>query len=80
MADEITYPKTKNGQGLWKPVESDSIEARRDDYGFTHPNLHRGKSNDTENRNISIGIYNLESYRTTETVLHDENSRDSEIP
>lgn len=34
----------------------------------------------TKNRNISIGIYGLNSYRTTETVIYGEDSRDSEIP
>ncbi|MCM1226422.1 MAG: hypothetical protein NC320_03225 [Clostridium sp.] len=66
--------------GSWKIVGTGSIEEIRDKAGFTHPNLHRKKSVNTENRNISVGIYGLDSYRTTETVVHNENSRDSEIP
>lgn len=68
------------GAGPWKKVESDSIEETRDNNGYTNPNLHRGKSTNSENRKISVGIYGLDSYRTTETVVHDENSRTSEIP
>ncbi|MCM1286608.1 MAG: hypothetical protein NC227_10680 [Bacteroides sp.] len=76
MADETKLV----GQGAWNPIESGSMEELRDNNGFTHPNFHRRKSTATENRNISIGIYGLNSYRTTETVIHDEDSRDSEIP
>lgn len=68
------------GAGPCKKVESDSIEETRDNNGYTNPNLHRGKSTNSENRKISVGIYGLDSYRTTETVVHDENSRTSEIP
>lgn len=73
-----TYNKISEGR--WKPVETGSIEDIRDKNGFTNPNLHRRKSEDTENRNISVGIYGLDSYRTIETTVHDENSRTSEIP
>lgn len=76
MSDEVKML----GAGPWKKVESDSIEKTRDNNGYTNPNLHRGKSTKTENRKINVGIYGLDSYRTTETVVHDENSRTSEIP
>lgn len=76
MADDFQKIET----GVWKKIESGSIEEIRDDNGFTHMNLHRRKSTDTENRNLSIGKYGVNSYRTTETVLHDEDSRTTEIP
>lgn len=68
------------GEGRWEKIETGSIQSVRDNNGFTNPNLHRGKSTKSENRKISVGIYGLNSYRTTETVVHDEDSRTSEIP
>lgn len=76
MSDEVKML----GEGPWKKIEPDSIEETRDNNGYTNPNLHRGKPTKSENRKIRVGIYGLNSYRTTETVVHDENSRTSEIP
>lgn len=68
------------GNGPWKEIESGSAEESADRSGFTHPNLHRRLSTDTEGRKYSVGIYGLNSYRTTTIELHDEESTDSEIP
>lgn len=76
MSDEVKML----GAGPWKKIEPGSIEETCDNNGYTNPNLHRGKSTKTENRKIDVGIYGLCSYRTTETVVHDEDSRISEIP
>ena len=72
----------KNGR--WEEIESGSIEEIRDKNGFTHPNLYRRKAEVDESvfphRNVTAGIYNVYSYRTTEYVVHDEESTTSEIP
>lgn len=77
-------PSSKNesmiGEGRWEKIEDGSIQSIRDNNGFTHPNLHRRKSTDTEEKIITVGIHSLNSYRTTETIVHDEESTESEIP
>lgn len=80
MSDRPSY-----GQGPSRIANSDDIE--RDKVGFTHPNLHRRvdpkvPDNDVEveSKKYSIGIYSLNSYRTTEKIIHDEESEDKETP
>lgn len=76
----------QTGQG---PAANASDEdLRRDNTGFTHPNLHRRidpqqspeGSEEYQPRKYQLGIYGVNSYRTTETVLHDEDAEDNEIP
>ena len=73
-------------------VDDDSIEKRRDNIGFTNPNLHRRVdpqdpevadnplNQEIEPRTYNLQIQGVHSYRTTELHVHDENSIDSEIP
>lgn len=81
---EERFPKT--GQGPWHKALQEDLE--RDEVGYTNPNLHRRvdpqdppegshkyKPNDYE-----IGIYSVNSYRTTESHYHDEDTEDCEIP
>lgn len=69
----------KMGQGPAVPIVPGSIEADRDEVGFTHPNLHR-RIDTQEPRKYQLGIYGLDSYRSTEINLHDEESTTDEIP
>ena len=73
---------TKIGEGPWKQItDPESIEAIRDDIGFTNPNLHRRSSSTIpENEHYTISIYALNSYRYHEVITHDEESTTSEIP
>lgn len=75
------------GQGPSKIVNPGSIEDQKDQHGFTQPNLHRrvdpqephdGK--ETSPREYELGVYGLNSYRTTKINYHDEESETSEIP
>lgn len=72
----------KMAQGEWKPIlEDDYLLLERDHIGFTNPNLHRRKSEFIpKNISYTIGVYGLNSYRTTTIQVHDEESTDSEIP
>ena len=72
----------KIGQGPWQPIDDpESIEAVRDEVGFTNPNLHRRTSGDIpEGTYYNVSIYGFNSYRFTSTIDHDEESTTSEIP
>ena len=80
------YPKL--GQGPATKVSEDAKvvdpEAKaKDDVGFTHPNLHRRiytPSDGSLHHKYELGIEGTCSYRTTETITHDEESTTSEIP
>lgn len=75
----ILIPKI--GQGSAK--EADTNDIQHDETGFTDPDLHRRiytPPDGTENRKYKLGIYGLDSYRTTEIITHDEESTTSEIP
>ena len=63
------------GQGPAKEATSEDLN--RDELGFTHPNLHRRIQKD---KKYKLGIYGYDSYRTTEIVVHDEESTTSEVP
>lgn len=72
---------TPIGQG--PAVAADAEALAKDAVGYTHPNLHRRISTPTEgtnNHHYELGIYGTDSYRTTEVILHDEESTTSEIP
>lgn len=75
---------TKVGQGPAKlATEADLIN---DETGYTNPNLHRRIDPQERplpellKREYELGIYNVNSYRTTTTNYHDEDSSVSEIP
>lgn len=80
------YPKI--GQGPATKVSEDATiidktAQAKDDVGFTHPNLHRRiytPPDGSINHKYELGIQGVCSYRTTETILHDEESTTSEIP
>lgn len=65
-------------------------DVRRDEHGYTHPNLHRRIDphtiHDDKNhmelkpRQYTLGILGTNSYRTTEMFTHDEDSETSEVP
>lgn len=61
-------------------TDPESIEAIRDDVGFTHPNLHRRKTSGVTDREYRVGVYGVNSYRYTAYSVHDEESETSEIP
>lgn len=72
----------KVGQGpATKATEED---LQKDASGFTTPNLHTRIISDSTEDNVptdySVGIYGVNSYRTTQRKYHDENSTDSDIP
>ena len=73
------------GQGPAKQANQEDLD--RDIIGFTNPNLHRRidiPSNDFTSpilsKNVTVGIYGQDSYRTVEEILHDEESIIDEIP
>lgn len=81
------FPLT--GQGPAKVADSTALA--KDATGFTHPNLHRrvdpaepeASSPEVAARNYSLGIYGLNSHRTTQIYYRrDENELESksEIP
>lgn len=65
---------------------ANDIEKQKDQIGFTHPNLHR-KINphsqykpETAPRGYHLSINGLNSIRTTEIHMHDEESEYEETP
>lgn len=76
----------KLAQGPAKPATPEDIE--RDEGGITFPNLHRriddelapiiGEEVAHDKNTLSVSAVN--SYRTTEHIVHDEASTTSEIP
>ena len=61
-------------------TDPESVEALRDDVGFTHPNLHRRTTDGVTDRTYRVGVHGVNSYRYTEYAVHDEESTTSEIP
>ena len=84
MSEKKKLPKMPlTGQGPAVPIKSKSIEKKRDKTGYTHPNLHRRiakESADPKGADYELGIYGVDSYRTTRWNMHDEESTTSEIP
>lgn len=76
--DEFTYV----AQGVWKHIdEKDTLRNNRYKKGYTHPELYRIKAiEENSDRNVTVDVYGLNSYRLTEYYTHDEDSTDSEIP
>lgn len=68
-------------QGLAVIASEDDLV--KDAIGYTNPNLHRRVATSpggVGSRNYKLSICGTESYRTVETVTHDEESITSEIP
>lgn len=68
-------------------VPANSEELAKDTAGFTHPNLHRRIDPQTPTdpaeqnpREYTLGIYGMNSYRTTQLNYHNEESTTVEIP
>lgn len=80
------YPKMGQGPAIKISEDSkiiDKAAKAKDDAGFTHPNLHRRVYTPPEgslNHKYELGIQGVCSYRTTEILIHDEESTTSEIP
>ena len=65
-------------------------DIKRDEHGYTHPNIHRRIDPHTihddkdhmelKPRQYTIGVLGTNSYRTTEMFTHDEDSETSEVP
>ena len=82
------YPKT--GQGLAYPASDKDL--KRDELGFTHPNLHRRidpkpileakdkRNKEYKEKEYKLNIMNVHSYRTTIPTVHDEETEIDEIP
>lgn len=75
--DGQTHTLVFMGQGVAKIADADDIA--KDEHGFTNPNLHR-RINNQDDKSYTIGIYGLNSYRTTKTVTHNEDSTTTEVP
>lgn len=80
----VDYPKT--AQGPAKPA--DNTDLNHDQVGLTYPNLHRRIDNEVTPLDpgevapdtYSICVSGVNSYRTTTSITHDENSTTSEVP
>lgn len=79
-------PLERMGQGPAKKASDHDLE--RDEWGFTHPFLHRRidpkdpgtASREFYPRDYQLGIYQGDSYRTTTCHYHDEESTYDETP
>lgn len=90
--NHIEFPHVGQGQYMYDE-ESDSLvrdtsarladedDLKRDELGYTHPNLHRRidpQAPDTDNtgeiapRDYQLGILGVNSYRTTTKHFHDD--------
>ena len=85
MSVDDKLPKT--GQGNAQLADSEDL--KRDELGYTNPNLHRrvmspGMSDEDKSildTQYKLGIYGNDSYRTVETITHDESDfSNNEIP
>lgn len=82
---DIQFPKV--GQGPAKPANEEDLQKEKET-GFTHPNLHRRVdpqvpeegSEELKPREYALGIYNVNSYRTTTIHCQDDESDKVEIP
>lgn len=81
---DIQYPKVGQGPAAIASEE----DLKKDKLGYTHPNLHRRvdpqqpaeDSGEVSPRDYRLGIYSVNSYRTTRVNTHDEESSESEVP
>lgn len=84
----LDVPTPQMGQGPAARISDGSLEDRNNEHGFTHPDLHRVidpadpkdpnqhldrvHCNELSPRNYSVGIYGVDSYRTTRRIVHTE--------
>lgn len=84
----LRSPTTQMGQGPAVRISEGSLAAKNNEHGFTHPDLHRtidpadpqnaedtiaeADPNELAPRDYSVGIYGVNSYRTTRRVVHTE--------
>lgn len=68
-------------------VFADDEALQKDEQGLTHPNLHRRiKTNKTVGedeylpREYELSVRGVDSYRSTKTFIHDEESTTTETP
>lgn len=68
-------------------VLADEEALKKDEAGLTHPNLHRRikedktiGENEISPREYEIAVRGVDSYRSTKTFVHDEESTTTEIP
>lgn len=68
-------------------VIADEEALQKDKQGFTHPNLHRRVKSDRTigedeylPREYQLSVQGVDSYRSTRTFVHDEESTTSETP
>ena len=89
MSDNMTheFPRTAQGEAKKASPSDMKIEST----GYTNPNLHRRIESDPElsesdiadgiiAKSYSVHVSNLNSYRTIELSVHDEESEIDEIP
>lgn len=86
---ELKFPTPQIGQGPADPISPGSLEAKNNEHGYTHPDLHRTidpadpqnlseaelesiSPGELEPRQYSVGIYGLNSFRTTHKIVHTE--------
>lgn len=72
-------------QGRAVPASEEDL--KKDELGITRPDLHRRIKSETSKegdeylpREYSISVQGVDSYRYTQSFLHDEDSTTSEIP
>lgn len=68
-------------------VLADEEALKKDEQGLTHPNLHRRIKTDTTTgeqeylpREYTLSVHGVDSYRSTKTFLHNEESTTTETP
>lgn len=79
-------PFPKVGQG--PAVIASAEDLQKEEIGFTHPNLHRRidpqapaeGSEELKPRDYKLGIYGVNSYRTTAIHCQDDESDTVEVP
>lgn len=80
MSEQMNYTQNMAQGEMTEITDPESVEALRDEVGFTHPNLHRRKTSGVTDREYHIGVYGVNSYRYTAYDVHDEESETCEIP
>jgi hypothetical protein len=80
MASDMNYTMPMAQGDMVEITDPESVEAVRDNVGFTHPNLHRRTTDGVTDRTYRVSVHGVNSYRYTEYAVHDEESTISEIP
>ena len=87
MAVHYDMDDLMTARGVAKPLTPE--EQAKDEFGFTHPNLHRRidprdpeeGSKEVRPKAYTVGVYDgINSYRTVQSFYHDEESTTCEIP